>query len=48
MIRYNTDYLNKFIETNALKDRLIRPMLNLIKSNVESIQCTLQMQEKYK
>lgn len=48
MIKYNTNYLNKFIETNALKDRLSFPMRNLIKSNVELTGCRLQMQEQYK
>lgn len=47
-MKYNIDYLDKFIETNALKDKLSLPMRNLIKSNVELVGCRLQMQEQCK
>ncbi len=48
MINYDTSYLNRVIVTNNIKDKLTRPMVNLIKSNIEKIQYVTQMQEKYR
>lgn len=46
MIQYDTNYLNKFIANNNLKDRLAMPMIKIIKSKIELNECRKDMQEK--
>jgi len=45
---YDTNYLNRFLVQNALKDRLALPMINKIKEIIKMNAVWLKVQEQFK